>query len=503
MLKKILNSAVYEILEETPLDFAKNLSSELKNNVFLKREDLQEVFSFKIRGAYNCLAQLSPSDRKKGVIAASAGNHAQGVAFSAKKLGIQATIVMPITTPSIKVNAVRYYGAQVLLHGDNYSEAAEYCLQVQKEKELVFIHPFDNEEVIAGQGTIGLEILKQAPRNLNAIFLPIGGGGLIAGVATLVKELRPDLKIIGVEPEDSDAMYQSLKSKKRVTLPEVGIFADGVAVKQVGALNFQLCEKYVDEIILVSTDAICSAIKTIHKDTRSLVEPSGALAIAGAKKYLEEKQVTGLNVVAISSGANMNFERLSFIAERTRLGEKQEALYSIGLPETPGALRNLCTNWICDRNITEFNYRKSSNQNANIFVGLGLTSERERFDFFHSLQDSEFKIEDLTDNNLAKTHVRYMIGSRTEPIPNEMLFHFQFPERPGALKDFLASLKVNWNISLFHYRSRGGDSGNVLVGLEVGEDSEKVVIQQLETLKYPFTVETQNPAFEFFLKGND
>lgn len=501
MLKMILTSRVYDAAQETPLEAAHSLSEKLNNHVWLKREDLQPVFSFKIRGAYNRIAQLNDEEKKRGVIAASAGNHAQGVAFSARQVGTQAVIVMPATTPAIKVSAVRGYGAEVVLHGDNYSEAAEHCETLIKETGMVFIHPFDDEYVIAGQGTVADEILRQSAGRLDAIFVPVGGGGLIAGIACFIKAVCPDVKVIGVEPEDSSAMTRSLAFGSRIALDSVGIFADGVAVREVGVRTFDLCQQYVDEMILVNTDEICSGIKTIYQETRSIVEPAGALAVAGLKKYVQEKGLKGQHLVAVNSGANMNFDRLRFVAERTQIGEKKEALYAVSIPERPGALRHFCTTLLDERNITEFNYRLADRQQAYIFVGLSVKDSRERQDFFEQLCQEGYDCLDMTDNDLAKTHIRYMVGGHSKQVKGEFLYRFWFPERPGALTRFLAAMGTTWNISLFHYRAQGGDFGRVLVGLELPEGQHDQLNHFLDTLGYYHIDETNNPAYKRFLQG--
>jgi threonine dehydratase len=499
ILKQILTSRVYEAAVETPLDEAPGLSAALGNRVLLKREDLQPVFSFKLRGAYNRIAHLTPLELGCGVIAASAGNHAQGVAFSARRLGARAVIVMPVTTPEIKIAAVRGYGAEVVLYGDSYSEAAEHCARLVDESGMIFIHPFDDELVIAGQGTVADEIQRQNSGRLDAVFVPVGGGGLIAGMAAYLKALRPEVRVIGVEPHDSDAMARSLEAGRRVILDSVGIFADGVAVREVGVLTFDLCRRYVDEIIRVDTDEICSAIKSNYQATRSIVEPAGALALAGLKKYVRKRKVSGETLVAVNSGANMNFERLRYVAERTQSGEKQEALFAVTIPEKPGALRRFCAEVLDGRNITEFNYRLSDRERAHIFVGISIREEEERQTFAAQLTASGFDNVDLTDNELAKTHVRYMVGGRSGVVAGEALYRFWFPERPGALSRFLSTMGASWNISLFHYRSQGGDFGRVLIGLEIPVGEEENFRSFLEQLGYRFVEESTNPAYQLFL----
>lgn len=499
LFKQILTSKVYEAAIETPLEESAFLSQLLNNRVLLKREDLQPVFSFKIRGAYNRIANLSEAERELGIITASAGNHAQGVAFSGQKLRIDTTIVMPVTTPAIKIAAVKSFAAKVVLFGDSYSEAAEHCADLVSQSGMVFIPPFDDQLVIAGQGTVADELLRQSAGRIDAVFVPVGGGGLLAGVATFIKELCPNIKVIGVEPVDSDAMAQSLAAGHRVKLDSVGIFADGVAVREVGKLTFEICRQYVDEIILVDVDEICSAVKSVYQATRSIVEPAGALATAGLKKYVRERKVTGQSLVAINSGANMNFDRLRYVAERTLIGEKQEALFAVTIPEEPGALFRFCREVVGDRNITEFNYRLSGRESAYIFVGVAIEGDQQRKIFREQLTKCGFENIDLTDNELAKTHVRYMVGGRSPDVHGERLFRFWFPERPGALARFLASMSADWNISLFHYRIQGGDFGRVLVGLEIPQGQEPQLQVFLEKLGYRYVEETENQAYQLFL----
>jgi threonine dehydratase len=499
LLKLILTSKVYEAAIETPLDEAAGLSRDLGIRVLLKREDLQPVFSFKLRGAYNKIAHLSEAERQQGVIAASAGNHAQGVAFSARMLGIRAVIVMPVTTPRIKVAAVEGYGAEVVLRGDNYSEAADHCQELVEETGMTFVHPFDDELVIAGQGTVADELLRQSCGRMDAVFVPVGGGGLIGGMAAYLKALCPEIRVIGVEPVDSDAMARSLESGRRVRLDSVGIFADGVAVREVGRLTFDLCRRFVDEVIRVDTDELCSAIRSIYQDTRSIVEPAGALAVAGLKKYARDRRASGQTLVAVNSGANMNFERLRYVAERTQIGECQEALFAVTIPETPGALKRFCSEAVEERNITEFNYRLSGRRQAHIFVGISIRDKEERDAFGRHLSGQGFENLDLTDNELAKTHVRYMVGGRSAEVDREVLYRFWFPERPGALVRFLGSMGESWNISLFHYRMQGGDYGRVLIGLEIPPGEEGSFRDFLDKLGYRFVDESGNPAYRLFL----
>ncbi len=499
MLRQILTSKVYEAAIETPLEEAKAISAELGNHILLKREDLQPIFSFKLRGAYNKIAHLSNAEKANGVIAASAGNHAQGVAFSARKLGLKALIVMPLTTPEIKVSAVKNMGAEVVLHGDNYSEAAERCKQLALETGMTYIHPFDDELVIAGQGTVADELLRQSAGKIDAVFVPVGGGGLIAGIACYLKALCPEIKIIGVEPFDSAALYHSLAANKRVELESVGIFADGVAVKQIGQLTFELCRKHVDEILRVSTDEICGAIKSVYQATRSIVEPAGALGMAGIKQYVRERGIKGETLVAINSGANMNFERLRYVAERTQTGEQRESLFAVTIPENPGALRHLCNEVLGETNITEFSYRLSSRNEAHIFVGVALGGQAARSAFSQQLTEQGYENTDLTDNELAKTHLRYMIGGRSPEAMREKLFRFWFPERPGALSRFLADMGENWNISLFQYRTSGGEFGRVLIGLEIPAEDEAGFNAFLTELGYRYEDATNDPAYRLFL----
>ncbi len=499
MLRQILTSKVYEAAIETPLEEAKAISSELENHILLKREDLQPVFSFKLRGAYNKIAHLSDTEKSHGVITASAGNHAQGVAFSARKLSLKSLIVMPVTTPEIKVTAVKNLGAEVVLHGDNYSEAAVRCTQLALETGMTYIHPFDDELVIAGQGTVADELLRPSAGQIDAVVVPVGGGGLIAGIASYLKALCPEIKIIGVEPCDSAAMYQSLAANKRIELESVGIFADGVAVKQVGQLTFELCRKHVDEILRVSTDEICGAIKSVYQATRSIVEPAGALAMAGIKQYVRERGIKGQTLVAINSGANMNFERLRYVAERTQTGEQRESLFAVTIPEKSGALRHLCNEVLGKTNITEFSYRLSSRNEAHIFVGVALGGQEARTAFSQQLTAQGYENTDLTDNELAKTHLRYMIGGRSPEAMREKLFRFWFPERSGALSRFLADMGANWNISLFQYRTIGGEFGRVLIGLEIPAADETDFNAFLIELGYRYDDVSDDPAYHLFL----
>lgn len=494
----MITSKVYETAIQTPLEFAKNLSLRYRNNVYLKREDLQPVFSFKLRGAYNKISKLSKSEQEQGLIASSAGNHAQGVAYSARHLGLSALIIMPRTTPKIKVNAVLQLGAEVELAGDNYSETVEYCNKRIQETGRVFIPPYDDIDIITGQGTIGHELLLQLS-DLNIVLVPVGGGGLISGIAAFIKQLKPEVKIIGVEPTDSNAMTKSLQNGERVYLNQVGIFADGVAVKQVGELTFELCKQYVDDMVNVTTDEISFAIKSIYEDTRSIMEPAGALAVAGLRKYVKQNKISGQNIVAINSGANMNFDRLQFVAELTGTGSHHEGIYAVTIPEKPGSLRHFCEKMLGDKNITEFNYRYTPGEEAHIFVGLEIGSETERFNFCKEIENRGFPCLDLTDNELAKIHIRHMVGGRSVHTRNESLYRFQFPERPGALSHFLNSLPATWNISLFHYRMHGGDFGRVLIGLDIPQEEKSDFQEFVDRLNYNYIDESENPAYYLFL----
>ncbi|MFS8909868.1 threonine ammonia-lyase, biosynthetic [Synechococcus sp. H60.3] len=497
-LVQILTARVYDVAQETPLEPAFNLSRRLNNQVWLKREDLQPVFSFKLRGAYNKMAHLPSEQLAQGVIAASAGNHAQGVALAAQRLGTHAVIVMPVTTPQVKIEAVRARGAQVVLHGDTFDDAYAYARQLEAEKSLTFIHPFDDPLVIAGQGTIGMEILRQYQQPIHAIFVAVGGGGLISGIAAYVKRLRPEIKIIGVEPLDADAMYRSLRAGRRVRLSQVGLFADGVAVREVGEETFRLCQQYVDEILLVSTDDTCAAIKDVFEDTRSILEPAGALAIAGLKAYVSRTGIQGQTLVAVASGANMNFDRLRFVAERAEIGEQREAIFAVTIPEERGSLRRFCAH-IGQRNLTEFNYRIADTQEAHIFVGLQVRDRADAQAAALDLERAGFKTLDLTDDELAKLHLRHMVGGRSPLAENELLYRFEFPERPGALMQFLSCMSPNWNISLFHYRNNGADYGRVLIGMQVPIWEMPAWQRFLDTLNYRYWDESRNPAYKLFL----
>jgi threonine dehydratase len=500
-IKKILTARVYDVAIESPLDVMSRLSRRLNNRVLLKREDLQPVFSFKLRGAYNKMTHLPRTALDKGVICASAGNHAQGVALAAQRLGIKATIVMPRTTPAIKVQAVRDRGGKTVLHGDTYDEAYQHARQLEADKGLTFIHPYDDPDVIAGNGTIGMEILRQHPDPIEAIFIAVGGGGLIAGVASYVKFLRPEIKIIGVEPEDAASMYEALKHDRRITLDQVGIFTDGVAVRQVGEEAFRLARELVDEMVVVSIDEICAATKDIFDDTRSIAEPAGALGTAGLKKYVERTGVTGANLIAINCGANINFDRLRHVAERAELGERREVLLAVTIPEQPGSFRKFCQ-VIGKRSITEFNYRYADTRQAQVFAGVQLTEgEEEKQRIIDTLREHGYPVVDMSDNEMAKLHVRYMVGGHAPGIRDELLYRFQFPERPGALLKFLTGMAHGWNISLFHYRNHGSDHGRVLIGIQVPEAERPRFDQFIHNLGYPYCEESDNPAYRLFLDG--
>jgi threonine dehydratase len=497
-LEKILNARVYDVAIESPLERAPNLSARLRNTLLLKREDMQPVFSFKLRGAYNKMAHLPAAALRRGVIAASAGNHAQGVALAAQELGCRAVIVMPVTTPQIKIDAVAARGAEVVLAGESYDEAYAHALVLEKKRKLAFVHPYDDPDVIAGQGTIGMEILRQHTRPIHAIFCCVGGGGLISGVAAYVKSLRPDIKIIGVEAKDADAMDRSLRAGKRVRLAQVGLFADGAAVKYVGGETFRLCREHVDEMVLVDTDAICAAIKDVFEDTRTILEPAGALSVAGAKAYAKEHKLKDQTLVAVASGANMNFDRLRFVAERAEVGEHREAVLAVTIPEKPGSFRKFC-DLLGARNITEFNYRYSDPKVAHVFVGVQVGSRAESLKLVESLRRHGLETLDLTEDEMAKLHVRHMVGGHAPQVEHELLYRFEFPERPGALMRFLNSMSAHWNISLFHYRNHGADYGRVLVGMQVPPREMPAYRAFLKELGYAYWDETKNPAYRMFL----
>lgn len=485
---------VYEVASETPLSVAHQLSVRSKNTIYLKREDKQVVHSFKLRGAYQKISGLSAQQKAKGVVASSAGNHAQGVALSASKLGIESVIVMPLYTPKIKVNAVEQLGGKVVLHGDVYDDAFAYAKQLEQQQDLVFIHPYDDIEVMAGQATIAKELLKQNPK-MDKVFIPVGGGGLIAGMATYIKHYAPNIQVIGVEPEDSPTLYQSFKNSERITLPEVGRFADGVAVKQIGEVTYPIAKEVVDEVVLVSNDEICAAIKDIYEDVRSIAEPSGALATAGLKKYIKQNNIKGENLVAIVSGANVNFDRLRYIAERADLGEHNEAIIAATIDEKPGSFLKFCE-LLDNHAITEFNYRYTPSSQARIFVGVALSKGLDEKQALINKLSQSFDVLDMSDNSIAKTHIRYMVGGRAD-ADNEVLYRFEFPERPGALLDFLKKIGSDWNISLFHYRNHGADFGRVLIGLQV--DDVDSIERSFDELGYFYQNETNNKAYQYFL----
>lgn len=500
MLRLILTSRVYDVARTTPLDAARGLSARTGHRVYLKREDLQPIFTYKLRGAYNRIAHLSASERGRGVITASAGNHAQGVAYAARHLQMSALIVMPQTTPAIKIDAVRGLGAEVQLAGDSYAEAKVRCDELAAETGRVFVHAFDDPLVIAGQGTIALEMLGSQQSDVDTIFVPVGGGGLIAGIASYVKAVRPDVTVVGVEPFEADAMHQSLAAGRRVALDHVGIFADGVAVREVGALPFSLVQGTVDAVVRVTNDEICAAIKDVFDDTRSLMEPAGALAVAGLRAWAAASPARHRTLAAVLSGANMNFDRLRFVAERAELGESREALLGVTIPERPGAFREFCAT-IGRRVVTEFNYRLSGRREAHIFVGVATQSPGEARELAAGLTEKGYRALDLTRDELATLHVRYMVGGRSADVRDERLYRFEFPERPGALMAFLDRLGGRWNISLFHYRNHGADFGRVLAGFEVPPEDEAAFAQFLVGLGYHYEREAENPAYEMFLAG--
>ena len=502
-LKKILTARVYDVAIESPLEFASSLSERTGNRIYYKREDMQSVFSFKLRGAYNKMANLTPAQLKRGVICASAGNHAQGVALSAARLGCRALIVMPTTTPQVKIDAVRARGGEVVLFGDSYSDAHGHALTLEKKQKLTFVHPFDDPDVIAGQGTIAMEILHQHSGPIHAIFVAIGGGGLIAGIAAYVKAVRPEIRVIGVQTTDSDAMAQSLAAGRRITLPDVGLFSDGTAVKLVGEETFRLARMYVDEIIVVDTDAVCAAIKDVFQDTRSILEPAGALSIAGAKAYIEREKLAKRplkdeTLVTIACGANMNFDRLRLVAERAEVGEAREAVFAVTIPEECGSFRRFCE-LIGARSVTEFNYRISGEAEAHVFVGLQIANRDEPGKIAKTFEKHGYRTLDLTHDELAKMHIRHLVGGKSLLAQEELLYRFEFPERPGALLRFLNGMAPNWNISLFHYRNQGADVGRILVGLQVPKNEMKAFRASLASLGYRYWDENDNPAYKLFL----
>ena len=499
-VEKILKARVYDVAIETPLDVMPRLSQRLNNKLWLKREDLQPVFSFKLRGAYNRMAQLSKKEKLQGVVAASAGNHAQGVALSAKKMNISALIVMPKTTPTIKIEAVKAYGAEISLHGNNYDDAYRYALQFAQEQNRTFIHPYDDAEVIAGQGTIAMEILRQHPDPIHAVFIPVGGGGLIAGMAAYINAFWPEIKVIGVEPVDAACLKQALEKDERVILEQVGLFADGTAVRQIGEIPFRIARETVDEVITVDSDELCAAIMDIFDDTRSIAEPSGALAVAGAKKYCAREKLNDEELIVIDSGANINFDRLRHVAERAELGERREVLFSTTIDEQPGSFQKFCKT-LSDKGITEFNYRYADNTEAHVFVGVRInTGDIEREELFANLEAEGYQWVDFSDNEMAKLHIRYMVGGHALQLDNEKLYRFEFPERPGALLRFLTRMGQRWNISLFHYRNHGAAYGRVLVGVQVDDNEQDDFHKFLDELAYNYWQETDNPAYKLFLK---
>jgi len=498
-LQKILTARVYDVAIESPLELARKLSDRTENSVWLKREDTQPVFSFKLRGAYNKMAHLSPDQLNAGVICASAGNHAQGVALSANRLGCRAVIVMPVTTPKLKIDAVRSFKGEVVLHGDSYSDAYLHALELGKMHRYTFVHPFDDPDVIAGQGTIGMEILRQHQHPIHAVFVAIGGGGLIAGVAAYIKAVRPEIKVIGVQTSDSDAMVRSVRAGHRVQLNDVGLFSDGTAVKLVGEETFRLTRELVDDFVVVDTDAVCAGIKDVFEDTRSILEPAGALGVAGLKQYAAQHELRGQTLIAITCGANMNFDRLRFVAERAEVGEEREALFGVTIPEQRGSFRKLCE-IIGPRSVTEFNYRISDDQEAHVFVGLATNNRNESMEIAREFTENGFASVDLTHDELAKQHLRHMVGGRSRLAQDERLYRFDFPERPGALMRFLSTMPVDWNISLFHYRNQGADYGRILIGMQIPNDEKEMFQTFIETLAYPCADETDNPAYRLFLR---
>jgi len=498
-LKRILNARIYDLAIETPLDLAPLISDRTENQVLLKREDLQPVFSFKIRGAYNRLLQLNEAQKAGGVVAASAGNHAQGLAMSAKHLGVKATIVMPQTTPAIKVDAVKRRGAKVVLTGDTYDEASAYAKKLVEEKGMTYVPPFDDPDVIAGQGTVAMELLRQHSGPIDAVFIPVGGGGLCAGMAAYIKYVRPETKVYAVEPDDAACLKAAMEAGRRVVLPHVGIFAEGVAVAQIGKETFRVLKDTVDGVITANADEMCAAIKDIFEDTRSITEPAGALSLAGLKKYVEETGCKGKTLVAISSGANTNFDRLRYISERTEIGERREAVFAVTIPEEPGSYLKFCS-VLGKRSITEFNYRYSDNRDAHIFVGLQVSPDKnDREEILNKLRQKNYRVVDMTDNEVAKLHIRYMVGGHAPLADNEIVYRFEFPERPGALLQFLTKLAGRWNISMFHYRNHGAAYGRVLVGMQVPKQERKALEAVLKDLSYPYSDETENEAYQYFL----
>lgn len=500
LIKKIENSKVYDVAEESALDFAQILSKRFSNRIYLKREDQQCIFSFKLRGAYNKIAHLSDTERKQGVIAASAGNHAQGVALAANKLGIQATIVMPRTTPRIKIESVITLGAQAVLYGDTYDEAYEHSQELANKHGYTYVHPYDDEDTIVGQGTVAVEILRQHPEKIDAVFIPIGGGGLVAGMAAYIKHYRPDIKVIGVEPQDAPTMHAALKAGARVQLQEVGIFADGVAVRQIGDKTFEIARDLIDEVLLVSTDEMCAAIKDIFDETRTLSEPAGALAVAGIKQYITRENAVDKTLVAINSGANINFDRLRHVAERAELGERRECLFAVTIPEHPGSFLKFCR-ILGSRGITEFNYRYANTSTAHIFVGVNVEdADTEKSQLLQIMEQAGYPALDISDDEMAILHLRHMVGGRCPELQDETLFRFEFPERPGALLNFLETIGHEWNISLFHYRNHGAAYGRILTGIQVPERDRIRFDQFLQKLGYRYWEESLNPVYKLFLR---
>lgn len=498
-VKKILRTRVYDVAVETPVDRLNFLSKSLENNIFAKREDLQSIFSFKLRGAYNKIVLLSDDEKKQGIIAASAGNHAQGVALAASRLNIKSVIVMPQTTPEIKVRSVKELGSELILHGDNFDEAFAFSQKLCKEEGYTYIHPYDDPDVIAGQGSVAMEILRQFQGNLDAVFIPVGGGGLISGMAVYIKYLHPEIKIIGVEAEDSACLKAALQKGEPVTLSDVGVFADGVAVKKIGEEPFRICKNCVDEVITVSTDEICASVKDIFEDTRTVPEPSGVLALAGMKKYIKEKRVKDKSFVFVQSGANINFDRLRHISERTEFGENKEAIFGVTIPEIPGSFKTFCRA-VGTLSITEFNYRFADSEDAQVFVGIKLDPDgNEKKKLTDSFRKLGYSVVDMSDNELAKLHIRYMVGGRSKNLEHEKIYRFEFPERSGALLELLETMGNKWNISMFHYRNHGAAFGRVFIGLQVPESSEKEFEIFLEKINYRYSDENGNPAYTMFL----
>lgn len=500
LIEKILTARVYDVADETPLELAKSLSIRCDNQVYLKREDLQPVFSFKLRGAFNCMFQLSDEEKARGVVAASAGNHAQGVAIAGEKLGVKTIIVMPKITPEIKVKGVESRGGIAVLHGDTFDDAYAHAMEIVEKEGMSFIHPFDDLDVIAGQGTIAMELLRQHPDPIDVIFVAVGGGGLISGIASYIKYLSPSTKVIGVEHEEAPSMYQALKQNKLVLLESIGTFADGAATRQAGKNTFEIAREVVDEMILVSTDETCAAIKDVFEDTRTMLEPAGALAVAGMKNYIAEHKLKNKQIISITSGANINFDRLRHVAERAELGEKREAILAVTIPEEPNSFKRFCEA-IGDRAITEFNYRYASSKEAQVFTGVKLSNgDIEKEQLTEDLSNKGYKVLDLSDNEVAKVHLRFMVGGHAQGAENEVLYRFRFPERPGALLHFLTRMGGNWNISLFHYRNHGSDFGRVLIGIQVPPDERSKFGQFLQDLGYEHFEETDNPAYQSFLR---